>query len=70
LNHLQDLTPREFAPMNINWGLFPDSEELIRDKALRRAFKLQQASDDLTIWLNSLQNRGLMKEAIPTAIGS
>lgn len=24
ISHLQDPTEREFAPMNINWGLFPD----------------------------------------------
>lgn len=54
LAHLQDDTPREFAPMNINWGLFPDAEEVIRDKGRRRMLKLENARAAFTDWLQQL----------------
>jgi methylenetetrahydrofolate--tRNA-(uracil-5-)-methyltransferase len=49
--HLQDTTPREFAPMNINWGLLPDPPEGIRDKVLRREAKLARAKQAFQNWL-------------------
>jgi methylenetetrahydrofolate--tRNA-(uracil-5-)-methyltransferase len=48
--HLQDATPREFAPMNINWGLFPEPEEPTRDKGLRRQRKLEAARAAFGEW--------------------
>lgn len=54
LSHLQDATPREFAPMNINWGLFPEPEEPMRDKGRKRAFKIEAAREALGDWLASL----------------
>ncbi|MCB8933222.1 MAG: methylenetetrahydrofolate--tRNA-(uracil(54)-C(5))-methyltransferase (FADH(2)-oxidizing) TrmFO [Chthonomonadaceae bacterium] len=51
LAHLQDATPREFAPMNINWGLFPEPEEPMRDKGRVRAFKIEQARTALNAWM-------------------
>ena len=49
--HLQDATPREFAPMNINWGLFPEPEvENPRDKELRRTAKLAAAGTAFEEW--------------------
>ncbi|MBS1706469.1 MAG: methylenetetrahydrofolate--tRNA-(uracil(54)-C(5))-methyltransferase (FADH(2)-oxidizing) TrmFO [Armatimonadetes bacterium] len=59
LAHLQDQTPREFAPMNINWGLFPDPEPPIKDKGARRASKLAHAQDALSLWLEQLESAGL-----------
>lgn len=50
--HLADATPREFAPMNINWGLFPEIE--LKDKSLRREQKLQAAKVGLDDWLTRL----------------
>jgi methylenetetrahydrofolate--tRNA-(uracil-5-)-methyltransferase len=50
LAHLQDETPREFAPMNINWGILPDPEEPTRDKALKRAKKLEAAHTAFEEW--------------------
>ena len=41
--HLQDETPREFSPMNINWGLFPQPDLETRDKGLRRSMQLEAA---------------------------
>lgn len=50
LAHLQDATPREFAPMNINWGLFPEPEEPMRDKGRVRAFKIERAREAFAEW--------------------
>ena len=52
--HLQDATPREFAPMNINWGLFPDPETPIKDKQVKRQWKLEQAQQGLASWQDAL----------------
>ncbi len=54
ISHLQDPTPREFAPMNINWGLFPDPETEIRDKQIKRNWKLKQAQDAFAQWEEKL----------------
>lgn len=50
LAHLQDATPRDFAPMNINWGLFPVPDGEFRDKGVRRAQQLVQANLSLSSW--------------------
>ncbi|MDI9640913.1 methylenetetrahydrofolate--tRNA-(uracil(54)-C(5))-methyltransferase (FADH(2)-oxidizing) TrmFO [Kamptonema cortianum] len=55
LSHLQDETERDFAPMNINWGLFPDPEENPKSKAERRALKLQAARSGFEDWRTKLQ---------------
>ena len=61
ISHLQDDTPREFAPMNINWGLLPDPEQPMRDKGLKRQWKLEQAREAFAVWMSELgepnQNR-------------
>ncbi len=54
LGHLQDDTPREFAPMNINWGLLPDPPFETRDKGVKRAAKLEAAQADFGAWLSGL----------------
>lgn len=54
LAHLRDATPREFAPMNINWGLFPDPPFQTRDKGVKRAAKLEAAAKGLAEWLDRL----------------
>jgi methylenetetrahydrofolate--tRNA-(uracil-5-)-methyltransferase len=53
VSHLQDDTPREFAPMNINWGLFPEPEDAPRKKDDRRAKKLEAARAAFAQWLTS-----------------
>jgi len=50
--HLQDQTEREFAPMNINWGIFPEVDH--KDKAVRRSEKLAAAAAGLDEWLSLL----------------
>ena len=52
--HLQDDTPRDFAPMNINWGLLPDPVEPVRDKGVKRAQKIAVAQAAFSDWLSSL----------------
>jgi methylenetetrahydrofolate--tRNA-(uracil-5-)-methyltransferase len=54
LAHLRDDTPREFAPMNINWGLFPEPPFETRDKGVRREAKLKAARQGLERWLEAL----------------
>ena len=54
ISHLQDDTEREFAPMNINWGLFPDPEEPTRDKGVKRAKKLEAAHAGFAEWRAAL----------------
>jgi methylenetetrahydrofolate--tRNA-(uracil-5-)-methyltransferase len=51
--HLQDDTPREFAPMNINWGILPDPIEPTRDKGVKRAMKIEAAQAGLKAWLQA-----------------
>ena len=48
--HLQDDTPREFAPMNVNWGLLPDPPGTFRDKGAKRAAKLDAAHRAFEAW--------------------
>jgi methylenetetrahydrofolate--tRNA-(uracil-5-)-methyltransferase len=52
--HIQDQTPRDFAPMNINWGLLPDPEEPVRDKGVKRAQKLAAAQAAFAEWREAL----------------
>jgi len=54
MSHLTDPTDREFAPMNVNWGLLPDPPELIKDKGVKRAWKLEQAHNSLPDWVQNL----------------
>lgn len=53
-SHLQDEIEREFAPMNINWGLFPDPTEPFKGKSERRALKLTSARTAFDQWLTEL----------------
>lgn len=50
ISHLQDDTEREFAPMNINWGLFPEPAEPTRDKGVKRTLKLESAKKAFAEW--------------------
>lgn len=54
LSHLGDDTPREFAPMNTNWGLFPAPELETRDKGVKRGAILAAAAEGLSQWLDEL----------------
>lgn len=55
LAHLSDQTDREFSPMNINWGLFPEPLFESRDKGVKRAAKLEAAQRSLARWMEQLQ---------------
>jgi len=54
VSHLQDQTEREFAPMNINWGLFPEPLEATRDKGVKRALKLDAARTAAKSWIEEI----------------
>jgi methylenetetrahydrofolate--tRNA-(uracil-5-)-methyltransferase len=60
ISHLQDTTPREFAPMNINWGLFPDPEPPVRDKQVKRDWKLSEARRGFEQWAPELNRFEVM----------
>jgi len=53
VSHLQDETPREFAPMNINWGLLPDPD-LPCVKSERKAKKLERARAEFAVWSEAI----------------
>lgn len=55
--HLQDETDREFAPMNINWGLFPDPDLDPKKKSERRQQKLLNAREAFADWLGEINRR-------------
>lgn len=55
ISYLSDAeTEREFAPMNINWGLFPDPEPFIKNKGERKIAKLAAAESAFNSWLAEL----------------
>jgi methylenetetrahydrofolate--tRNA-(uracil-5-)-methyltransferase len=51
MSHLQDETERDFAPMNMNWGLLPELPEKVRDKGVRRAQQLCASREAFASWL-------------------
>ncbi len=50
VSHITDETPRAFAPMNINWGLFPDPSDAPRKMDDRRSKKLEAARGAFAEW--------------------
>lgn len=50
LSHLADPTERDFAPMNVNWGLFPLPAEPCRDKGKRRIEQLANGRKAFAEW--------------------
>jgi methylenetetrahydrofolate--tRNA-(uracil-5-)-methyltransferase len=68
LNHLMDDTPRDFAPMNINWGLFPAGAD-IRDKSVRRTAKLEGARTAYHAFHEALRSRGRAVAESPFDVG-
>ncbi len=55
VSHLQDDTERDFAPMNINWGLLPDPENPPKNKGERRLLKLEAARQAFLQWMQELK---------------
>ncbi len=56
--HLQDSTERDFAPMNINWGLLPPLAEPIKNKGDSRLKKLELAATAFADWRPTLLSSG------------
>ncbi|CAN5347043.1 methylenetetrahydrofolate--tRNA-(uracil(54)-C(5))-methyltransferase (FADH(2)-oxidizing) TrmFO [soil metagenome] len=54
ISQLTDQTPREFAPMNINWGLFPTPEGFEEgkkvDKGKKREARISNAQKSFAEW--------------------
>lgn len=55
LAHLADDTPRDFAPMNINWGLLPEPAIEGRDKGAIRQAKLAAARKAMSEWIARIE---------------
>jgi len=58
LSHLSDDTERDFAPMNVNWGLLPEPGAPVKDKGVKRAQKLAAARDAFAGWLEVVASQG------------
>ena len=50
VTHLTDPTPREFQPMNVNFGLFPSPPQGVKKKD-RKAFYSRRALENLDEWM-------------------
>ena len=55
LSHLQDDTERDFAPMNINWGLFPTPKLPFKDKQQKKLLQLTAAQEEFRNWSTTVQ---------------
>ncbi len=70
LGHLGDATPREFAPMNVNWGLLPEPTdergEPLKDKGAKRAKKLAAAREAFAAWLAESPSANRRREPVQT----
>ncbi len=56
ISHTSDeQTERDYAPMNINWGLFPDPEPFIKNKGDRKIAKLNAAREAFDAWKTALE---------------
>lgn len=62
VSHLTNVESPSFAPMNINWGIFPDPEPAVKDKALRKAAKLDRARAAFQAWHSRLSPEFTMAE--------
>jgi len=55
ITHITDKTPRDFQPMNVNFGLFPAAPAGVRKKD-RKAYYSRRALKDLAAWLETIEN--------------
>ncbi len=51
ISHITTTDPRDFQPMNTNFGLFPPLATPTRDKERKRRLTGARALEDLTIWM-------------------
>ena len=54
ITHITDKTPRDFQPMNVNFGLFPPAPAGVRKKD-RKAYYSKRALKDLAAWLEKIE---------------
>jgi methylenetetrahydrofolate--tRNA-(uracil-5-)-methyltransferase len=51
---LKEATPKEFSPMNSNFGLIEPLEHPIRDKGRRRERLVERAGEDFEAWMRDM----------------
>ena len=49
--YLRDADPKQFQPMNSNWGLVDPLSQRIRSKRARRESLAQRANEDFLVWM-------------------
>jgi methylenetetrahydrofolate--tRNA-(uracil-5-)-methyltransferase len=54
LSHLADASPKEFQPMNVNYGLFPPMEGKIRKRSDRRLALAERALAEIAPWWQAI----------------
>ena len=54
LSHLADASPKEFQPMNVNYGLFPPIEDKKRKRSDRRLAMAERALSELAPWWQAM----------------
>lgn len=50
--HVTNEIAEEYAPMNINWGLFPEVDHGLKDKTLKKKKKLERARKSFEKWMS------------------
>jgi methylenetetrahydrofolate--tRNA-(uracil-5-)-methyltransferase len=50
--YLHEADPKHFQPMNANFGLVDDLDEVVRDKRVRKERMAERALRDLCAWRN------------------
>lgn len=53
LRYLRDSPPRDFQPMNSNWGVVDPLSEIIRDKQKKREQLAERAQRDFLAWMEA-----------------
>jgi methylenetetrahydrofolate--tRNA-(uracil-5-)-methyltransferase len=56
LEYLKTANPRDFQPMNINWGLFPPLKVKIKDRRARNRQLSQRALEEMEEWLKKAES--------------
>ncbi len=52
--HVTNEIAEEYSPMNINWGLFPEIDGVVKDKTLKKKKKLERARESFEKWVSEI----------------
>jgi methylenetetrahydrofolate--tRNA-(uracil-5-)-methyltransferase len=69
VSHITNADTPAFSPMNINWGLFPESNPPVKDKGARRMAKLAAARDSFAQWNSLVQSAKASRTEIDIPVG-